>query len=68
MEVVVLTEMSRTGQIIQMWQSTGAWDKMKPYKRDAIVASLKRVMVETNNDYNAVMWMARCIQRGLLLQ
>jgi hypothetical protein len=67
MEVVVLTEMSRTGQIIQMWQSTGAWDKLKPQKREAITASLKKVMAATENDYNVVMWMARCIQRGLLL-
>jgi hypothetical protein len=67
MEVVVLTEMSRTGQIIQMWQSTGAWDRLKEQKRQAIVASLKQVMQATNNDYNIVLWMARCIQRGLLL-
>lgn len=66
MELIVLTEMSRTGQIIKMWQSTGAWDKMKPQKQEAIKASLKKVMMATNNDYNVVMWMARCIQRGLL--
>lgn len=66
MEVVVLTEMSRTGQIIKMWQSTGAWDKLKPQKQEAIKTSLKKVMAATNNDYNVVMWMARCIQRGLL--
>jgi hypothetical protein len=58
--------MSRTQEIIKIWQSTGAWDRLKEQKRRAIVVSLKRVMQATNNDHNVVMWMARCIQRGLL--
>lgn len=62
----LLLEMSRTGQIIEMWKSTGAWDRLKPEKREAIIASLKKVMAASNNDYNVVMWMARCIQRGFL--
>ena len=66
MSLVVLTEMSRTGEIIKMWQSTGAWDRLKEPKRQAILASLKKVMQATNNNHNIVMWMARCVQRGLL--
>lgn len=66
MDAILLTEMSRTQEIIKMWQSTGAWERLKEQKRQAIVASLKQVMQATNNNHNVVMWMARCIQRGLL--
>lgn len=66
MDAILLTEMSRTQEIIKMWQSTGAWERLREQKRQAIVASLKQVMQATNNNHNVVMWMARCIQRGLL--
>jgi hypothetical protein len=49
-----------------MWKSTGAWDQMRPEKQQMYIAALKKLMAATDNDYNVVMWMARCIQRGFL--
>lgn len=63
----LLLEMSRTGEIIKMWKSTGVWEKVSETKRNNIMQSLKTMMQTTNNDYNYVMWFARCIQRGLLV-